>query len=73
MMMETVRLSQVWVNIKKCERMGQLVSDALLFKGNRYTHKSRPHVASLIEKAMRATRDENALYDLSYRIKPRGT
>jgi len=63
----------VWVNLKKVERMGQLVSDALLFKGNRYTKKSNADILKLIEDSMRSARNENALYDMSYKIKPRGT
>jgi len=62
----------VWVNLKKCERMGQLVSDALLFKGNRYSHRSSKKTRALIENSMRSARNEDALYELSYEIRPRG-
>eukprot|EP00466_Bigelowiella_natans_P001432 jgi/Bigna1/139307/aug1.49_g14015 len=63
----------VWVNLKKIERMGQLVSDALLFKGNRYTQKSKPNILELLEHSLRSARDEDTLYNMSYKIKPRGT
>jgi len=63
----------VWVNVKKCMRMGSLVADALLFRGNRYVHKSSQSILDLIESSMRCARNEDTLYEMSYSIKPRGT
>ncbi len=61
-----------WIDVEKCNRMGQLVNDALLFKGNRYDGEHDVGNLRSVENSMRATRNEDALYSLSYKYKPRG-
>lgn len=68
----TFQDGSTWIDVEKCNRMGQLVNNALLFKGNRYNGRHDCGKLNSIENSMRATRSEDVLYSLSYEHKPRG-